>query len=198
MKWKPTGTIALAAALCVGNRLVRLSNAERLASDDRPGPANTVRVSEEARGLLQCVHGYGRASGIREARPAFHQDVRWNSGEVFVFAHAPTSMPRAPPIVCPPDPSTVGIPRGQAASTFGSDMFGGFAGSSSDSERDNPTTPSLTWRRPGRTEVSYVKEIDWNGVPAGIGAGINRLFEAHAGRTELVPPVSLRIPPGRD
>ena len=136
--------------------------------------ARAVRTREEIPPFVQCAYEFVLQAGFEEARRAFHEDERWRSGSIYVFVdeNTPnTNLSRA--FVYPPDPSREGVPWGLSIDAFGNDLFldahrivrdfgeGWIYNSfhNPTSERDEP-------------KVSYIKGIEWGGVPAFIGAGI--------------------------
>ena len=134
--------------------------------------ARAVRTPEDIQAFVQCAYEYVRAKGFSEARRAFHEDERWRYGQIYVFVADATDMTQRL-VVFPPDPSREGKPLGPLVDAFGNEFF-------SEGQRilsivdegwlyysfPNPAT--------GRDEpkASYIKNIDWDGTPAAIGAGI--------------------------
>ena len=109
-----------------------------------------------------------------EARRAFNEDERWNSGQFYVFVDEVTSMTdMARPFVYPPDPSREGDPWGLFVDSFGNDYFRELYRIMSIVEEGwiyySITNPATDREEP---KASYVKSIDWDGTPAAIGAGI--------------------------
>ena len=138
--------------------------------------ASAVRTPEDVEAFVQCAYEYVEEEGFSEARRAFNEDERWKSGEIYVFVDelpAMSDMSRA--IVYPPDPSREGVSWGLLIDVYGNDIIKEFTrvvGSFGEGwvyySFKNPAT--------GRDEpkASYAKSIDWNGIPAAIGAGIYR------------------------
>ena len=147
---------------------------EAVSCTDHSIVASAVRTPEDIQAFVQCAYEYARAKGFSEARRAFNEDERWNSGQFYVFVDEVTSMTdMARAFVYPPDPSREGKPWGLLVDSFGNDFFRELYRIMSIVEEGwiyysipNPAT--------GREEpkASYVKSIDWNGTPAAIGAGI--------------------------
>ena len=54
--------------------------------------ARAVRTPEDIQAFVQCAYEYVRAKGFSEARRAFNEDERWNSGQFYVFVAEVTSM----------------------------------------------------------------------------------------------------------
>ena len=119
---------------------------------------------------LRVRHG----DGTGEARRAFNEDDRWKSGPIYVFISESTpESDRAHHFVFPPEPEREGTSRGLLIDVFGNDYYkeqhritSGFGEGWLHYSFTNPAT--------GRDEpkATYIKSIDWNGTPAGIGAGI--------------------------
>ena len=138
--------------------------------------AGAVRTEEDIRVFVECAYELVREVGAVAARQAFHQEERWRRGPIYVFVdeNTPnTDLARA--FVYPPDPSREGVPWGRSIDAFGNDLFldahrivRDFGEGWLYNSFRNPTS--------GRDEpkVSYIKGIEWDGVPAFIGAGIYR------------------------
>ena len=136
--------------------------------------ARAVRTREEIPAFVQCAYEFVLQAGFEEARRAFHEDERWKSGPIYVFVdeNTPnTNLSRS--FVYPPDPSREGVPWGLSIDAFGNDLFldthrivRDFGEGWIYNSFHNPTS--------GRDEpkVSYIKGIEWGGVPAFIGSGI--------------------------
>ena len=135
--------------------------------------ASAVRTLGDIQAFVQCAYEYVQEVGFEEARRAFHEDERWRSGPTYVFVSEltpETSEARA--IVFPPDPSREGMPWGPLIDAFGDfyeeiyrvmsivdEGWVHYAFRNPATDRDEP-------------KASYVKKIDWDGVPSAIGAGI--------------------------
>ena len=138
--------------------------------------ASAVRTPEDIEAFVQCAYEYVQDVGFAEARRAFHEDARWNSGPIYIFVDESTPMSGAArALVFPPDPSREGLPWGPLVDDFASDLAveanrvaSGFGEGWFYYGFTNPAT--------GRAEpkASYVKSIDWEGTSAAIGAGIYR------------------------
>ena len=143
---------------------------------DKSVAANAIRTREDVRTFVQCAREYAQEHGTTEARRAFHEDVRWKSGQFFVYVDGNT--PRGEDsmtFVWPPDPSREGGYWGPLIDRFGNDYFketarvttnfgGGyvyFSASNSVTDMD-------------QLLEAYVLPIDWDGTPAVIGADIYR------------------------
>ena len=138
--------------------------------------ASAVRTPEDVEAFVQCAYEYVQEEGFSEARRAFNEDERWKSGEIYVFVdELPAMSDMSQAIVYPPDPSREGVSWGLLIDVYGNDIIKEFTrvvGSFGEGwvyySFKNPAT--------GRDEpkASYAKSIDWNGIPAAIGAGIYR------------------------
>lgn len=136
--------------------------------------ASAVRTAEDVRTFVQCAYEMVQEVGAKAARRAFHEEERWRSGPIHVFVDENTANTHsARAFVYPPDPSREGVPWGLSIDAFGNDLFldahrmvRDFGEGWLYNSFHNPTS--------GRDEpkVSYIKGIDWEGVPAFIGAGI--------------------------
>ncbi|MDE0623067.1 MAG: hypothetical protein OXH83_15505, partial [Bryobacterales bacterium] len=147
-----------------------------------PGPscadnfvtAAAVRTQAELQALVQCAAEYVQEHGEEEAQRAFNEDARWKSGPIYVFVdEVQPSGEIAVAHVFPPDPSREGSVWGTSVDSFGSDYYFELHRILSAVDEgwiyyafNNPAT--------GRSQPksSYVKEIEWNGDRAAIGAGI--------------------------
>ena len=149
-------------------------------SDDGPScaeksvVASAVQTRDDVRAFVQCAYEYAIEMGPEEARRAFNEDERWKSGSIYVFISESTpESDQAHHFVFPPEPEREGTSRGLLIDVFGNDYY---------KEQHRITSGfgegwlyySFTNFATGRDEpkASYVKSIDWNGTPAGIGAGI--------------------------
>ena len=62
--------------------------------------------------------------GFEEARRAFNEDERWESGPTYIFVDEVTPMSDlSRPFVFPPDPSREGLPWGLLIDAFGNDWY---------------------------------------------------------------------------
>jgi len=136
--------------------------------------ASAVQTRDDVRAFVQCAYEYAIEMGLEEARRAFNEDERWKSGSIYVFISESTpESDQAHHFVFPPEPEREGTSRGFLIDVFGNDYYkeqhritSGFGEGWLYYSFTNPAT--------GRDEpkATYVKSIDWNGTPAGIGAGI--------------------------
>ena len=143
---------------------------------DKSIVASAVHTPEDVEAFVQCAYEHVQDVGFTEARRAFHEDARWNSGPIYIFVDESTPVSGAArALVFPPDPSREGLPWGPLVDDFRSDLAveahrvaSGFGEGWFYYGFTNPAT--------GRAEpkASYVRSIDWEGTPAVIGAGIYR------------------------
>ena len=136
--------------------------------------ASAVRTQSDIRAFVNCAAEYLAEHGTAEARRAFNEDERWKHGPTYVFVDGiAESGADAKTFVYPPDPSREGGVWGEAIDDFGNDLFyeayrmtqlvdSGWLYYSF----PNPATGKRS------AKASYVIEIDWDGEPAVIGAGI--------------------------
>ena len=143
---------------------------------DRYFTAAAVETPEGLEAFVHCAHEYVLEHGTAKARRAFHKDARWRHGPTYVFVSQ--LLPDgndAVAFVNPPNPSREGQPFGPLLDRFGGDYFAerhrvlsSYGSGWVYYEITNPAT--------GLTEpkASYQIAVDWDGVPAAIGAGIYR------------------------
>lgn len=141
--------------------------------------AGAIRNRADIRAFVECAYDYVMDNGTEAAAMAFREDERWLSDSIYVFVDqmGPTGS-EATSYVFPPDTSLEGQPWGPLVDEFGTDYFveatrifsaidgGPGTGAWMYYSFTNPAT--------GRSEpkASYLIQIDWNGMPALIGAGI--------------------------
>ena len=143
---------------------------------DRSVVAGAVRTQGDVKAFVQCAYEYVQEMGFDEARRAFHEDERWKSGPTYIFVDEVTPMTAmAGSIVFPPDPSREGAPWGLLIDVFGNDYFKELHRVLSHTD-EGWLYYSFTNPATGRDEpkASYVKELDWKGTRAAIGAGVYR------------------------
>ncbi len=152
-------------------------DAGALTCADRSVSARAVRTTQDVRAFVQCAYEFVQEMGFEEARRAFHEDERWRSGPTYVFVSEVTPMiDQTRSLVFPPDPSREGTTHQQLLfDAFGNNYYQErhrilstvgegwiyYAFTNPATDRDEP-------------KASYVKSIDWDGIPAGIGSGIYR------------------------
>ena len=141
---------------------------------DRGIAASAVQTLEDIQPFVECAAEYLAEHGTEEARRAFNEDERWKHGPTYVFVDGiAESGTDSQTFVYPPDPSREGQLWGEAIDDYGTDLF--YEAYRITSLVDsgwlyysfpNPAT--------GREvpKASYVIEIDWDGSPAMIGAGL--------------------------
>ena len=141
---------------------------------DRNIAASAVRTQSDIRVFVECAEEYLAEHGTAEARRAFNEDERWKHGPTYVFVDGiAESGTNSKTFVYPPDPSREGQLWGEAIDDFGTDLFyeayrmtrlvdAGWIYYSF----PNPATGKKS------AKASYIIEVDWDGDPAVIGAGI--------------------------
>ena len=158
--------------------------AQTSACDDHSVSAGAVRTPEEVEAFVKCAHEFVQEVGFEEAHRAFHEDDRWRKGASYIFVSEHTPMfdqTRTP--VFPPNPSREAIGAldpDPARTRLLSDAFG----NNYYQERYRILNllgegwiyyafinPATGLEEP---KASYVKRIDWDGMPAAIGSGIYR------------------------
>ncbi|MCY3778156.1 MAG: cache domain-containing protein, partial [Candidatus Aminicenantes bacterium] len=130
----------------------------------------------DVQALVQCAYEFVQEVGFESTRNAFHEEDRWRSGPLYIFVDEKTpdtAMARA--FVYPPDPSREGTAWGLSIDAYGNDVFRD-ANRIIDNFGEGWLYNSFVNPATGREEpkVSYIKGIDWEGIPAFIGAGIYR------------------------
>ena len=141
---------------------------------DRNIAASAVRTQSDVRSFVECAAEYLAEHGTAEARRAFNEDEHWKHGPTYVFVDGiAESGTDAKTFVYPPDPSREGGVWGEAIDDFGNDLF--YEAYRMTQVVDsgwlyysfpNPATGKRS------AKASYVIEVDWDGEPAVIGAGI--------------------------
>ncbi len=151
--------------------------AQASACADHSISAGAVRTNEDVEAFVQCAYEFVQEVGFEEARRAFHEDERWKKGANYIFVSEVTSVSEETrSLVFPPDPSR----EGRTITRLLDDAFG------NNYYRDRHRLLSLVgegWIHYAFTnpatgvdepKASYVKSIDWDGIPAAIGSGIYR------------------------
>ncbi len=141
---------------------------------DRNIAASAVRTQSDVRAFVNCAAEYLAEHGPAEARRAFNEDERWKHGPTYVFVDGiAKSGTDAKTFVYPPDPAREGAVLGEAIDDFGNDLrhetYRMTQAVDSGWLYYSFPNPATGKRSP---KASYVIEIDWDGEPAVIGAGI--------------------------
>ena len=169
---------------------------------DKSITAAAVRTPNDAEVFVQCAYELVQEKGFEEAYRAFHHDERWRSGPIYLGVTELTpESDRVRSFVFPPDPSIEGNPShwGRLVDAFGNDLF-------AESYRVvtefgegwiyysfwNPVTGH------DEPKATYVKAIDWKGVPSSIGAGIYQRDLPGACRPEAVNAAGLAADPSNE
>ena len=144
---------------------------------DKSVVAAAVRTREDVQAFVQCAYEFVQEVGIEEARRAFHEESQWRSGAVYVVVTEIAPTPgTARALVFPPNPAREGSEWGPLVDIFGNDravdlhriVNEGFDAGWQYYSTRNPVTGS------DEPKMSYFKNIDWDGTPAAIIAGIHR------------------------
>ena len=160
--------------LAFGALLLPALAAAEIRCADKSVAAGAVRTRGDLRAFVQCAREYAMEHGTEEARRAFHEDVRWKSGPIYLFVEklAPRGED-ALVFVYPREPEREGNVWGPLIDNYGNDYYlesdrivrrygeGWIYYSSS-----HPLTGRET------IKATYIAAIDWDGTPAIIGAGI--------------------------
>ena len=141
---------------------------------DRSIAASAVQTLGDIQPFVECAAEYLAEHGTEEARRAFNEDERWKHGPTYVFVDGiAESGTESQTFVYPPDPSREGQLWGEAIDDFGTDLF--YEAYRMMSVVDSGwlyysfPNPATGRKAP---KASYVIEIDWDGSPAVIGAGL--------------------------
>lgn len=136
--------------------------------------ASAVKTRSDVRAFVECAAQFLASVGPEEARHAFNDDGPWKHGQIYVFVDGLAKSGReSMTFVYPPDPSREGQVWGETIDDFGTDLF--YEAYRMMQAVDagwlyysilNPATGIASLK------ASYVIEIDWDGHPAVIGAGI--------------------------
>ncbi|MDE0108804.1 MAG: hypothetical protein OXN96_13385 [Bryobacterales bacterium] len=153
---------------------LRSSGAITSGCSDRNIAARAVRTQRDIQAFVECAEVYLDEHGTAEARRAFNEDERWKHGPTYVFVDGiAKSGTDAKTFVYPPDPSREGGVWGEAIDDFGNDLFYEIYRMTQAVDAGwtyysfpNPATGKRS------AKASYIIEIDWDGEPAVIGAGI--------------------------
>ena len=174
--------------------------AEPLSCADHSITARAVRSPEGVEAFVQCAYEYVQEMGFEEARRAFNEDERWESGPTYIFVSEATPLSdQARLFVFPPARSREGSSLGLLIDAFGNDYYkeqhrivSSFGAGWLYYSFTNPAT--------GRDEpkYSYIKKIDWEGKPAAIGAGIYRRDLPGTCRSEEVNAKGLDADPSKE
>ncbi len=159
--------------------------------------ASAIRTPEDVQAFVQCAYELVQEVGIDAARRAFHEEERWQSGPYYIFVDEMTPISEeSRALVFPPDSSREGQPWGLLIDSFGNDLIREF--------HRLATTFGGGWtyysfRNPAtgydEPKASYFKSIDWDGIPAAIGAGIYRRDNPGTCRREEVNAMGLTSEP---
>ncbi len=156
--------------------------------------AAAIRSTADVEAFVQCAYEYVRDMGFDEARRAFHEDVRWKSGQFYIFVTNPAADGERPrtPFVFGADTSRAGVQWGDLTDGFGTDLL-------DDWNRILKLT-DRAWvyygfRNPAdalvEPKAAYLIRMDWEGNPAVIGSGIYRRDFPGACPAELVNAAAL-------
>ncbi len=133
--------------------------------------ARAVETTSDTEAFVRCAYDFVRQVGFEEARRAFHQDERWNSGPTYAFVTGLASEI----VVSPVYPGREGGHFGVVVDLFNSDLFQDSARIISEFGQGwihySFLDPQTGLEEPKK---AYVIGIDWEGSPAMIGSGIYR------------------------
>ena len=197
LRMRSLGLLTLLLIPLTGAAQTLISYPGPLTCADQSVAARAVRTPKDAEVFVQCAYEYVREMGFEEAYRAFHEDERWKSGSTYIFVAELTPVPGASrALVQPPDPSREGTPWGFLMDDFGNDLMSEFyrIGSSFGAgwvyyAVPNPATGEI------EPKASYFRNIDWDGIPAAIGAGIYQRDLPGTCRSEEVNAAMLEADP---
>ena len=164
---------------------------------DRDIAASAIRTESDVRAFVECAQEYLVEHGTSEARRAFNEDERWKHGPIYVFVGGiAKSGTESMSFVYPPDPTRQGKVWGESINDFGTDYY-------FEVDRILQAVDSgwiyYTYLNPatGRRspKASYIAKVDWDGVPAALGAGIYSRDWPGACEAEEVSASALRADP---
>ena len=158
--------------------------------------ASAIRTREDIVAFVNCAYEYMVERGTAEAARAFHEDVRWRSGQFYMFVFQLDPSAGFARIVHPPNPEGEGVPWGPLVDLFGSDLLTEFhrvLGSAGSGwvyySFLNPQTGLV------EPKATYTIEVDWDGKRAALGAGIYEPGIPGACHTERVNARALAADP---
>jgi len=200
LRVRSVGLVTLLLIPLTGAAQTLISYPGPLTCAEQSVAARAVQTPKDAEVFVQCAYEYVQEMGIEEARRAFHEDERWKSGPTYVWVAELTPVPGASrALVQPPDPSREGRPWGFLVDDYGNDLMSEiYRIGSSFGEGwvyyafPNPATGEI------EPKASYVRTIDWGGIPAAIGAGIYRRDLPGTCRSEEVNAAMLDSDPSRE
>ena len=175
--------------------------AQTSACADHSISAGAVRTYEEVEAFVKCAYEFVQEVGFEEAHRAFHEDDRWRKGANYIFVSEDTPVSEETrSLVFPPDPSREGTTITRLLDdAFGNNYY---------KERNRIlslvgegwiyyafTNPATGLEEP---KASYVKSIDWDGIPAAIGSGIYRRDLPGTCRREEVNAAVLGMDPSNE
>lgn len=175
----------------------------RAACADRSISASAVRTPQDIKAFVLCANELLDEVGVDAAYHAFHNDSRWRSGPIYLFAtemipdgmKARSLLHTAKPSRETTHPSMLGdrtdkfgtdiIPEAvRIINTNGSGFwYYGFV---------NPDTGAVA------PKVSFIVPVDWKGTPAFLGSGIYRRDFPGACHTDAVNASILAAEPSDD
>ncbi len=135
--------------------------------------ASAVRSTESVQAFVQCATEYAMEHGTEEARRAFNEDARWQSGPTYLFVDGlATSGENSLTHVFPPEPAREGSLWGALIDSFGNDYFFELNRSLSIVDRGWVHYAFVNFETGlAEPKSSYVVKLDWNGDRVALGAG---------------------------
>ncbi len=151
--------------------------AETPSCTDKSISAGAIRTREDVKAFVICAREHLEQVGEDSAYDAFHNDPRWRSGPIYVFiTELLPDGTQARSLVHPGRPAretTDPAMLGDRSDAFGSDTI-------AEAYRIITTFGGGWWHygfanyETGLVspKASYIVPVDWNGIPAFLGAGI--------------------------
>ncbi|MDE0436216.1 MAG: ABC transporter substrate-binding protein [Bryobacterales bacterium] len=201
MMTKPNFSQALISVTLLCAVPQAFGSTETLSCSDYSITAGAVHTREDVQAFVQCAYEFVQEAGFEEARRAFHEDERWRRGQVYVFVSEVTPMTdQTRNLVFPPDPAR----EGTVLEELRVDAFGNYF--YQEWHRILSTVGEgwiyygFTNPATGRDEpkASYVKSLDWDGIPAAIGSGIYRRDIPGTCNSEEVNAMGLETDPSEE
>lgn len=169
-----TALVVPVAFLC-GVSLLGPARSEATCAE-RSIAASAVQTQADVKAFVHCAHELIQEAGLDAAYDAFHNDPRWHSGTIYLFAiELILDGTKARSLLFPPNPDREKWTTFNRSDIFGVDRMPAavkvieeYGGGWWYYTYTNPVTGSPA------PKASYILLVDWNGTPALIGSGVYR------------------------